>query len=222
MTLRDGGNLCGYLSPGRGEGIPASVARGPFGKRAGGGDHEIPGIQKPSKMTMFEGPDPQYWCRHGYAVVNVDIRGIGNSQGDMQHWGSQDGKDGYDVVEWLAAREWCNGRIGFREFMAGHCPVVCAAKGRLIWLPLHPGKGNQTCIATAFPSAGLWRRDLRSEHIGKGWAELYRGCCQHDPQVSANERFWKIRYPLRTLMFRHMCSQLDQPHPYPWHFQGVL
>jgi len=63
-----------------------------------------------SNMSKFEGPDPGYWCRRGYAVANVDPRGIGHSQGDFVQFGTQDAKDGYDFIEWLAAQSWCNGR----------------------------------------------------------------------------------------------------------------
>ena len=33
-----------------------------------------------SDMSKFESPDPGYWCRHGYAIANVDPRGIGHSK----------------------------------------------------------------------------------------------------------------------------------------------
>ena len=32
-------------------------------------------------MAKFEAADPGYWCHYGYAVANVDPRGIGNSEG---------------------------------------------------------------------------------------------------------------------------------------------
>ena len=45
-----------------------------------------------SDMSKFESPDPGYWCRHGYAIANVDPRGIGHSEGDFVQFGTQDGK----------------------------------------------------------------------------------------------------------------------------------
>jgi putative CocE/NonD family hydrolase len=34
-----------------------------------------------SAWTTWESPDPGFWCAHGYAVVNCDLRGFGRSEG---------------------------------------------------------------------------------------------------------------------------------------------
>jgi putative CocE/NonD family hydrolase len=47
----------------------------------------------------------------GYAVFVQDVRGRYASDGDFDPY-RQDGRDGYDTVEWLAAQPWTNGRIG--------------------------------------------------------------------------------------------------------------
>ncbi|KAM0308612.1 hypothetical protein ACHAO8_009847 [Botrytis cinerea] len=64
-----------------------------------------------SGLEKFEGPDPAEWCKRGYVVVNVDARGAFNSQGDIQVFGTQEGRDGYDTIEWIAAQSWCNGSV---------------------------------------------------------------------------------------------------------------
>jgi len=98
--------------------FPAVVAWSPYGKKGGFEDLDhMPfraGVPKSavSGLQKFEGPDPAYWCAHGYAVLNVDCRGAFMSEGDVRFWGSQDGRDGYDVVEWIAAQEWSNGKVG--------------------------------------------------------------------------------------------------------------
>lgn len=85
-----------------------------YGKRPFDGQSEwqIMGVppQTVSDMSKFESPDPGYWCRRGYAVANVDPRGIGHSEGDFVQFGTQEGRDGYDFIEWAAKQEWCNGR----------------------------------------------------------------------------------------------------------------
>lgn len=85
-----------------------------YGKRPFDGQSEwqIMGVppQTVSDMSKFESPDPGYWCRRGYAVANVDPRGIGHSEGDFVQFGTQEGRDGYDFIEWAAEQEWCNGR----------------------------------------------------------------------------------------------------------------
>ena len=97
--------------------IPVIISWGPFGKRAGdqASEWQLMGVPPGtvSKMAKFESADPAYWCRHGYAVANVDPRGAGNSEGDINMFGSQDGRDGYDFVEWVATQWWCNGKTAF-------------------------------------------------------------------------------------------------------------
>lgn len=51
--------------------------------------------------------------RHGYVVVAVDIRGSGASYGTRQGVFSQQEKDDlYDMTEWFAAQNWCDGNVG--------------------------------------------------------------------------------------------------------------
>lgn len=38
-----------------------------------------------------------------------DIRGVGKSEGDITF---DRGKDGYDLIEWIAEQPWCNGNVG--------------------------------------------------------------------------------------------------------------
>lgn len=82
-----------------------------------------------SEWTMQEGMDPAYWCHYGYAVINVDSRGIGNSEGDMPYYGSADALDCYDVIEWLAQQAWCNGRVAVAGVQInGMAPWYAAAE----------------------------------------------------------------------------------------------
>ncbi|KAJ5109544.1 hypothetical protein N7456_006219 [Penicillium angulare] len=73
-----------------------------------------------SGLEKFEGLDPQAWCPRGYAIVSVDTRGAGHSDGQICVMGSQDAEDGYDVVEAIAQMEWCNGNVG----MAGNSALA--------------------------------------------------------------------------------------------------
>lgn len=94
--------------------VPLLISWSFYGKRPFDGQSEwqIMGVppQTVSNMSKFESPDPGYWCHQGYAVANVDPRGIGHSEGDFMQFGQQDGRDGYDFIEWAAEQEWCNGR----------------------------------------------------------------------------------------------------------------
>ncbi|KIV99695.1 uncharacterized protein PV09_08628 [Verruconis gallopava] len=73
-----------------------------------------------SGLEKFEGLDPQYWCPKNYAIISVDTRGAGNSDGQICVMGTQDAEDGYDVVEAVAKMSWCNGAVG----MAGNSALA--------------------------------------------------------------------------------------------------
>jgi predicted acyl esterase len=94
--------------------IPVIISWSPFGKRPGDVESEWQVMGVPpntvSRMAKFESADPAYWCRQGYAIANVDPRGVGHSQGDINIFGSQDGRDGHDFIEWVAKQHWCNGK----------------------------------------------------------------------------------------------------------------
>jgi len=50
---------------------------------------------------------------HGFACVRVDLRGSGDSEGVLEgEYLPQELEDGVDVIAWLAAQPWCNGRVG--------------------------------------------------------------------------------------------------------------
>jgi len=55
-------------------------------------------------------PRAMYFAGHGYVFALVDVRGRGNSEGTFDPFVNE-GRDGYDIVEWLAKQPWCNGKV---------------------------------------------------------------------------------------------------------------
>ncbi len=54
-----------------------------------------------------------YVAGHGYACVRVDMRGNGDSEGLMaDEYTAQELSDACEVIEWLAAQDWCSGAVG--------------------------------------------------------------------------------------------------------------
>jgi predicted acyl esterase len=50
---------------------------------------------------------------HGYAVCRIDVRGTGSSPGDaVDEYQDAEQTDLPDAFAWLAAQDWCDGRIG--------------------------------------------------------------------------------------------------------------
>lgn len=119
VKLRDGVTIyVDVFCPVDGKKCPAIMAWSPYGKEVGGQMlDDVPmragvPMNATSGLEKFEGPDPAYWVAHGYAVVNVDKRGAYMSEGNLLYWGHEDALDGCDVIEWIASRDWCTGKVG--------------------------------------------------------------------------------------------------------------
>ena len=120
VTLRDGTVVhVDVFRPTGSEKVPVIMAFSPYGKGQGTsvsvmGIFGMVGLDNSivSGLEKFEGPDPAYWCAEGYAICNPDIRGIVDSDGDSVLWDRQEGRDAYDIIEWLAQQEWCSGKVG--------------------------------------------------------------------------------------------------------------
>ena len=98
-----------------------------------------------------------YFAANGYVFLGIDVRGRGNSEGVFEPFVNE-GKDGYDVVEWLARQPWSNGKVtmwggsyaGFdqwtvlKEFPAHLATIVPAAAA-------HPGV-DFPCVNNIFTS----------------------------------------------------------------------
>lgn len=89
--------------------------------------------------------DVEFFCAHGYGVVVVDIRGTGASFGSRLAFRSpQERDDCVDVIDWVIAQPWSDGRIGAigwsysgaaADFLAttGHPAVKAVVPGFAVW-----------------------------------------------------------------------------------------
>ena len=100
IDLSDGTRLAARLWLPEGSGpVPAILEYLPYRLSDGtqAGDHQ--------QMGWFAG--------HGYACARVDIRGTGNSGGIIEdEYSEQEQLDGLEVIAWLAAQPWCDGKVG--------------------------------------------------------------------------------------------------------------
>ena len=101
MPMRDGTILYAdvYLPEREGR-FPTLLERTPYNKETS------------SEITLGS---PKVYTEHGYAVVIQDVRGRFKSEGEFypfrdDGWGIN--RDGYDSVEWIAAQDWCAGKVG--------------------------------------------------------------------------------------------------------------
>lgn len=73
------------------------------------------GLEDPEtgeRINTLSGLD-SHFLANGYALVKVDARGSGASFGVRPvEYGRQEVLDAYDVVDWVASREWSDGTVG--------------------------------------------------------------------------------------------------------------
>ncbi|APA08970.1 hypothetical protein sscle_04g037400 [Sclerotinia sclerotiorum 1980 UF-70] len=130
IPLRDGTNLIGdvFRPANVTDKVPIILAYSPYGKTGQGfADIDISPYHAgvpPNTLSgfqSFEAPDPAVWTAFGYAIVNVDARGIFKSGGEHRWFGTAEGRDGYDTVEYLSQLSWCNGRVALmgNSWLAG-------------------------------------------------------------------------------------------------------
>ena len=61
-----------------------------------------------------------HFARHDYVCLRVDRRGCGDSEGLFDdEYSEQELQDGVDVVNWIAAQEWCDGNVGMQGISWG-------------------------------------------------------------------------------------------------------
>ena len=70
------------------------------------------GLIRVSEWTPWEAPDPAYWVSQCYAVVIVDSRGYGKSDGVAGVLSIQDRADFHDAITWAGTHSWSNGHVG--------------------------------------------------------------------------------------------------------------
>jgi uncharacterized protein len=79
--------------------VPAIVEYIPYRKRDGTAWRD--GIMQP------------YIAGHGYAVLRIDLRGTGESDGLLRdEYTRQEHDDGVAALAWIATQPWCTGRMG--------------------------------------------------------------------------------------------------------------
>jgi putative CocE/NonD family hydrolase len=139
---------------------PAILVRSPYNK------------SEPGSNVLSGYMSPYKFARSGYAVVIQDLRGTGVSEGEF-YARRAEADDGYDTVEWLAARPWCDGNVGmyglshlgFTQWAAAkarppHLKTICPAGTQAGARPFKNGafRLNQMLVWYLILTAGALRR----------------------------------------------------------------
>jgi len=119
VPMRDGVKLAvDIFRPDAKGKFPALLAYGQYGKELEEMALTFPPQARPSNLWDggIEGGDTKYIVPRGYVHVVADARGTGKSEGECVGFigtgGDWEGKDCYDLIEWLAQQPWCDGNVG--------------------------------------------------------------------------------------------------------------
>ena len=140
--------------------------------------HGRTSFDKTSVQAWVE-PVAEFFTRRGYIVALQDLRGRHRSEGTGQYYHAanpNEGRDGYDTVEWLAAQLWCNGRVGTVGSSHGAIVQQCLA----LYRPPH--------LAAMWPDVGPTNNHAHNSRVGGALAMHIFGALflhAHDAQEIA-------------------------------------
>ncbi|GAB3109549.1 CocE/NonD family hydrolase [Aestuariicella hydrocarbonica] len=210
VTLRDGVTIyVDLFRPVGTEEVPVIVAWSPYGKAQGTsasvmGVFGMVGLSNSlvSGLAKFEGPDPAYWCAHGYAICNPDPRGIVDSEGNSVLWDRQEGLDCHDLIEWLAEQQWCTGKVGMSgtSYLAASQWFTAAEQPKHL-VAINPWEGVSDVYRDLLKRGGM--PDVYfGQRLQKG---SFFGKQQKEDLISEEQR-----YPLMNDLWRNKIPDFDR------------
>ena len=169
---------CGSTSFRPDQVVPVVMSMTPYGKdktpdRIGMLAMRVSGVRfgrlNCSPLTGFESPDPLFWVRHGYAVVQGDARGMHASEGTAGFLTDHDARDYADVIGWAADQPWSTGAVALNGVS-----YLCMSQWRV---------------------AALRPRGLAAIVAWEGASDLLREFAYHGgiPETGFLPIWWKIR-----------------------------
>jgi hypothetical protein len=212
IPLRDGATLAADLVRPADGPAPVVLVRTPYGRSG----------QPQSERAA-------HFARNGYAFLSVDVRGRGDSDGVFEPY-RNDGPDGADAIDWIAAQDWCSGEVAtyggsyparIQWLTALHRPAALRAMVCMV-TPSDPFVETPTGLPG--PMHAYWYRmvDGRALQYADNieWSEVYR----HRPLATMDEAAgyispnWRAEVGHNTLddwwepvRYQHRIAEVDVP-----------
>jgi hypothetical protein len=200
--MRDGVRLrADILRPSSDGRFPTLVYRTPYGKDAA--------LKEYTTFTRA--------VERGYAVVVQDVRGRYESDGEFRPY-ENEGRDGFDTIEWAARQPWSNGRVG---------TFGLSYPGAVQWLAAMENPPHLEAMVPAmtfstpqnfFYSGGIWDMSW-FEWIWRNIAPDVRRKKSQDPANQDGAASWRTlkEKVLGTLPLDHLHELRDvAPYYYEW------
>jgi hypothetical protein len=179
-----------------------------------------------NKNSPAEAELGRWYAQRGYALVYMDARGRGDSEGEFVPYRNE-GRDGYDSIEWCASQPWCDGKVG---------TMGSSYLGSIQWLTaLEKPEHLVTMIVRVTPSDPFVESPTGTHgpmhlcwlHLTSGrvcqnmeavdWTQVY----QHLPLLTMDEQAGRINRIWREEL-QHTClDEYWQPLCYQDHFDQI-
>ena len=146
-----------------------------------------------------------YLAERGYAIVQYDVRGTGNSGGwSKDIYSDAERQDGYDMVEWIADQPWSNENVGMMGISYGgvvqwqvatqrpphlKAIVVRSANDDMYNEWVYPGGSYRPNMADNYGPSMTVRNFAPPDPdiVGNRWSEIWS-------QRLENSRPWQVGY----------------------------
>ena len=112
-----------------------------------------------------------FFARHGYAVLVQDLRGTGDSEGELLPWRDV-AEDGVATLDWIVRQPWSTGKVGtFGCSALGETQLVLAKKNHPAHAAMIPsGAGGAVGSAAGrYSFGGLFEGGVFQLASGFGW-----------------------------------------------------
>jgi len=155
-----------------------------------------------SELTSWESPDPAFWTAEGYALVNLDVRGAGHSEGVGALLSAQEGRDIADAVQWAAAQPWSTGAVGMLgvSYLA-ISQYEAAAQQPEALRAIAPWEGFTDAYRDLFTPGGIPER---------GFSRLWTTIAERASRVSESIGRRRAAHPLRDAWWQAMVPGLER------------
>jgi putative CocE/NonD family hydrolase len=214
ITLKDGCRLAARLWLPEGadrKPVPAILEYIPYRKRDG--------------TRQRDEPMHGYFAGNGYAVLRLDQRGSGDSDGLMwDEYLKQEQDDALEVIDWMAAQSWCNAHIGMmgKSWGGFNCLQVAARRPKALKAVLSVCSTDDRYADDIHYMGGcllndnLWwgtimlayqGRPADPELVGAGWRDQWRERLDNMPLWPA---LW-LKHQRRDAYWEHgsICEDWD-------------
>lgn len=191
VPMRDGVHLAAdvYLPEGETGALPILLTLSAYGKNT---QRQLLPQPMPSALgdACIEAGWSQDIVDRGYVHVIACTRGTGQSEGEyLSMYSKQESIDGYDLVEWLAKQEYCNGDVGMMGISYfGTIQLVVAASQPPSLKAIAPLEATQDQYLACYHGGvldGFYSELFTGRHSTLGWSGF-----QPTNAKTMSDRFW--------------------------------